>query len=175
MINFVEPYKLHDEYWMKWSLNLDKLRLNLPHQWMVTTIVRLGVHKTEERPSRIRVLSVWRYARSCAMCAHQGLNSCWPDVPGLGANVVFVDCTRCPTSFEVLHVIYGLHGLPGHSQNLLCSCHFDFHRWRHRLCYGKMYPAGICSLFKKDGSSFNMRLSLPIMQLRISIINYGYP
>ena len=32
----------------------------------------------------------------------------------------------------------------------------------------------ICILFKKDGSSFNMRLSLPIMQLRVSMINYGY-
>ena len=31
-----------------------------------------------------------------------------------------------------------------------------------------------CIFFKKDGSNFNMRLSLPIMQLRISMINYGY-
>ena len=29
----------------------------------------------------------------------------------------------------------------------------------------------ICIFIKKDGSSFNMRLSLPIMQLRISMIN----
>ena len=32
----------------------------------------------------------------------------------------------------------------------------------------------ICILFKKDDSSFNMRLSLPIMQLRIFMINYEY-
>ena len=100
MINFVEPYKRHDEYRMKLSLNLDKLRSNLPHRWMVTTIVGTGAQKSEERPSRIRVLSVWGYARSCDMCVHQGLNSCWPDVPGLGANVVFVYCTRCPTSLK---------------------------------------------------------------------------